>query len=87
MKRNLGKPVGSCIFCDLPVYFTDRWQVLPLDRPVRIDLPVHKDCLKMHADETELKRFLSLNLQDYLEQNEEHNGKEKKQKRTKQAEY
>lgn len=76
---NINNDVGICIFCDFPIYKNQEVFYLGLDRPMRIDLPVHRSCWKLHRNNEDIKAFLNDNLFDYLEKyGEEENGKKKK---------
>ncbi len=65
------KELGTCIFCDLPVFRKQGVFTLGIDRPVRLDLPTHKDCYKKYRDNGDLGIFLDENLPDYLEKYED----------------
>lgn len=72
------KELGTCIFCDLPVFRKQGVFTLGIDRPVRLDLPTHKECYKKFRDNGDLGIFLNENLPDYLEKYEDENyGKAK----------
>lgn len=76
------KELSVCIFCDKPVYRGKDEFNLALDRPVRIDLKVHRTCYKRYRDEGNLKEFLQESLMDYIEKYaEDTNGKAKKKAR------
>ena len=75
------KDIGVCIFCDLPVYRGQDAFYLALEKPMRLDIPVHKSCWKDHRESGDIKAFLQENLLDYLEKySEEDDGKEKTKK-------
>ena len=72
------REIGICFFCEQPVYKSQEIFNFALDRPIRIDLPVHRSCYKYHRDKGDIKSFLQGNLLDYLEKyDEEENVKEK----------
>jgi hypothetical protein len=83
--KQKNKELSVCIFCDDYVYPNDAVFHLPFDRPMRINLIVHKFCYKQKRDSGELKQFIQDNLLDYLdkysEDLEEDYGKEKKSKK------
>lgn len=73
------KELSICIFCDEPVYKDQRKFNLGLERPVRLDLLVHRVCYQKFSSDGTLKSFLQLNLTDYIEKYmEKKNGKTKK---------
>ena len=75
--------IGVCIFCEQSVYRREYFN-FAIDRPFRLDLPVHKLCYKSHRDNGNLKAFLQENLLDYFYKyiDEEEYGKKKKANRT-----
>lgn len=82
------KLISTCIFCDESVFRSQDYFSLPIERPVRIDLLVHKKCYKLYRNNGELKDFLQENLLDYLDKyDEDYDGKEKKNNRKKQRDY
>ena len=77
------KELGVCIFCDFPVYRIQETFNFAIDRPIRIDLIVHRSCYRQHRDDGDIKIFLKENLLDYLEKYfEEENVKTKKTHKT-----
>lgn len=74
------KDLGFCIFCEQPVYRNRDQYRLILDRPIKIDLPVHKTCFHKHRDLGNIKAFLQDTLLDYLEKyyDEDSNGEKEK---------
>jgi hypothetical protein len=76
------REVGVCIFCEEPVYVGDIEQprfMLAIERPLYLNLWVHRDCYKKYRDDGTLKSFITDNLYSYLDKyNEERNGKKKK---------
>jgi len=78
------RELGVCIFCEDVVYSNQDKFNLAIERPIRLDLFVHRQCYKEHR--TDLQEFLNENLYSYLEKYldevEEH-GKKKTPKRRK----
>jgi hypothetical protein len=67
-----------CIFCDEEVLSKHEHFNLAIDRPVRIDLIVHRKCYQTYRNNGELKAFLQDYLMDYIEKYNGENYGEKK---------
>lgn len=80
-KSSSGTEIGVCIFCENTVFRREYFN-FAIDRPIRIDLPVHKACYKLHREQGDLRTFLQSNLWDYFYKyidEEDNYGKKKKQ--------
>lgn len=72
------RELGICIFCEDPVFQDQESYNLTIDRPLRLDLPTHRNCYKSYRDNGNIKAFLQSNLMDYLKKYyEEDDGEEK----------
>lgn len=78
----LQREAGICIFCEEPVYIGDTERprfMLAIERPLYLNLWVHKDCYRKYRDDGTLRLFINENLYSYLDKyNEERDGKKKK---------
>jgi hypothetical protein len=81
-KEKIQREAGVCIFCDEPVYIGDKERqrfMLAIERPLYLNLWVHRDCYKKYRDDGTLRAFITENLYSYLDKyNEEKDGKKKK---------
>jgi hypothetical protein len=71
MSNFMSNIVSTCIICEEPVYKDDQKSNLSIDRPVRVDFIVHRECMKRYVGQ--LESILSVAVKDYID---EHKGKQ-----------
>ena len=66
MSRRRGRPKKIyCILCKKEVKKADKKRIVAVDRPVRIDILVHRNCLK-NSDEKQLKSAIKQHISPLL---------------------
>ena len=67
MKKARNRDIGVCIFCDSIILRDDDIFNIAIDRPMRMDLLVHKVCYNNHRKNNTVKLFLQKTLLEYLQ--------------------
>ena len=66
MSRRRGRPRKIyCILCENEVKKTDKKWVVAIDRPIRLDIPVHRECFEK-TNEKSLKSAVKQHIKGIL---------------------